>query len=116
MMGAYVEGLPIPFSSRVFTIVASVNRGGPMVKCCSGMSFSRSTSSPVSSGGSAFVCSFDARRESAFWKPFSTTFVLDERNRHSPAEKSTLVVLAFEGDICEETNLSQMIEYNRNSS
>ena len=36
IIGAYVEGRPIPFSSRVFTIDASVKRAGPCVKCCSG--------------------------------------------------------------------------------
>src|SRR5437773_1823319 len=34
MVGAYVEGRPMPYSSRAFTSVASVKRGGGWVKCC----------------------------------------------------------------------------------
>ena len=87
-----------------------------MVKCCSGWNFRRSTASPGSKTGSAFVCSLEARRISAFWNPFSTTRVLDARKVQRPAVKSTVVVLAFDGFIWDETNLSQMIEYRRNSS
>jgi hypothetical protein len=33
MIAAYVDGRPIPFSSRAFTSVASEYRGGGSVKC-----------------------------------------------------------------------------------
>ncbi len=62
------------------------------------------------------VCSLEASRESAFWKPFSTTRVLEALKVKRPAEKSTVVVLAREGFIWEETKRSQMMEYSRNSS
>ncbi len=42
--------------------------------------------------------------------------VLDARKVQSPALMSTVVVLALEGFIWEETNRSQMMEYSRNSS
>ena len=32
-MDAYVDGLPMPFSSNDFTSEASENRGGGLVKC-----------------------------------------------------------------------------------
>jgi hypothetical protein len=36
MMGAYVDGRPTPASSNAFTMLASVYRGGGLVKCCHG--------------------------------------------------------------------------------
>tara|TARA_B100000029_G_C17557452_1_gene952103 strand:+ start:1931 stop:2143 length:213 start_codon:yes stop_codon:yes gene_type:complete len=35
IIDAYVDGLPIPFSSSSFIKLASVNLGGGLVKCCS---------------------------------------------------------------------------------
>ena len=46
IIDAYVEGLPIPFSSSSFIKLASVNLGGGFVKCCSGEIDSKIRSSP----------------------------------------------------------------------
>ena len=45
IIGAYVEGLPIPFSSRILIKLASVNLGGGWVKCCKESSFFKFNSS-----------------------------------------------------------------------
>ena len=47
MIGAYVDGRPMPFSSSAFTSVASVKRGGGSVKCWSGVTCSRRRRSRV---------------------------------------------------------------------
>ena len=52
-MLAYVEGRPIPSSSRRLTRVASVNRGGGSVKCCLGRTSSHRTVSPLATLGKA---------------------------------------------------------------
>ena len=58
IVGAYVDGRPIPFSSNAFTRLASVKRGGGCVKCCSGSSSSsRSACSAVSPGSIASASS-----------------------------------------------------------
>ena len=50
-MGEYVLGLPIPFSSNVFTKLASVYLAGGSVKLCFGSIFSNLTISfGISSG------------------------------------------------------------------
>src|SRR3989344_5215314 len=51
IIGAYVEGRPMPFSSRVLTKDASVNRGGGSVKCCMGFISLHKSSSFCSSAG-----------------------------------------------------------------
>ena len=52
IIDAYVEGLPIPFSSSSFIKLASVNLGGGFVKCCSGEIDFKTRSSPsLISGG-----------------------------------------------------------------
>ena len=54
---AYVEGRPMPSSSRVLMSEASVKRGGGWVKCCLGSSPSTPSTSPSSSGGIALSAS-----------------------------------------------------------
>src|ERR1700752_1912202 len=51
MIEAYVEGRPIPSSSSSFTSVASLNRGGGSVKCCSGLIERNCSVSPSATNG-----------------------------------------------------------------
>ena len=51
-IAAYVDGRPIPFSSSSLTRVASENRGGGWVKCCSGLVSSSFSESPSLTSGS----------------------------------------------------------------
>src|SRR6185503_17471176 len=52
MMVAYVDGRPMPCSSRALTSEASENRGGGSVKCCSAFSAASATLSPTFIKGS----------------------------------------------------------------
>ena len=113
MIGAYVEGRPMPSSSRVFTIVASVYLGGPEVKCCSGTKRRKSSLSPSVSVGSFFPPSRDLRRFSTRKNPGTTVTVVVALNVASPACISTEIVFDTDGVICDETKRSQMMLYKR---
>src|SRR6266480_4017107 len=55
IVGAYVDGRPIPNSSSVFTSDASVKRGGGCVKCCDASSPRSLSASPSCTSGSGAI-------------------------------------------------------------
>src|SRR5207237_1235798 len=55
IVGAYVDGRPIPNSSSVLTSDASVKRGGGCVKCCDASSPSSFSASPGWTSGSGAI-------------------------------------------------------------
>ena len=67
----YVDGRPMPFSSSVFTSVASVKRGGGWVKFCFVSRLTSVSTSPSFSGGRALAFSVPSSSSSSFipsWK------------------------------------------------
>ena len=55
IVGAYVDGRPIPCSSSVFTSDASVKRAGGCVKCCDASRPRSLSSSPAATSGSGEI-------------------------------------------------------------
>ena len=60
IVGAYVLGRPMPFSSNAFTKFASVNLAGGSVKCCSGERFFKLSVSPTVRRGMLLVSLFSS--------------------------------------------------------
>ena len=56
-VGAYVDGRPTPFSSKVRINVASLKRAGGWVKCCFGSISTDLTTSPSTNSGKIFSLS-----------------------------------------------------------
>ena len=71
-ISAYVDGRPMPFSSRNFTSEASLKRGGGCVSFFSGVTATSFSDSPSASGG---------RREPSF---SASSSLLGSRGRRSP--------------------------------
>jgi len=125
-MGAYVEGRPIPYSSRVRTKVASVKRGGGWVKCCSGISCLSCCGNPslrpagIRASSSSAVLSSSLASSYTARKPRNLTVEPEARSKYSWALPfpltSTDKVSKMPGAICEAKNRCQINWYRRNWS
>ncbi len=134
MVAAYVDGRPIPRSSRAFTSDASVKRGGGDVRCPSAVRSEADRGSPSFMAGrraspfdsSAVDESVSYRETSrpssyAARNPRNVMTVPDAENRTSVpsdavAPRRTDAVCPRASAICEATVRFQISSYNRNWS
>ena len=93
IVGANVDGRPIPSSSSALTRLASVKRAGGWVKCCLFSKFLSLSASPSVSGGSVVSFCFSASVPSiyTFIKPSNFTFDPLARNVCPAASMSAVV-------------------------
>ena len=134
MIDAYVEGRPIPFSSSVFTRLASLYRGGGSVNFCCGSSLFSPASVPRSAPAAfahprhpdrlalrtrlslSFFFSASGACSSTFRKPSNFRMLPLTRKsyvRSAFAAISTVVWSNTAGVIWLETNLCQISLYSR---